>query len=120
MQRQDKGSVFGNDQIVRRDGDTLPTQAFHLLHQMPWIDNDAIADDRELPRAYDARRQQRELVDDATDDQRMAGIVATLKAHDDVGAFREPIDDLALALVAPLRADYRYIGHDIPREISCR
>ena len=28
-----------------------------------------------------------------------------------VGAFRQPIDDLALALVAPLRADDRYIRH---------
>ncbi len=68
--------------------------------------------------AHDARGQQRQLVDDTADDQRMAGIVAALEAHDHVGALAEPIDDLALALVAPLRADYRDISHDVPLEIS--
>jgi len=33
----------------------------------------------------------------------MAGIVAALEAHDDVGLFGQPVDDLAFTLVAPLR-----------------
>ena len=53
----------------------------------------------------DARRQQGQLVGLVADDQRMAGIVPALEAHDDVGPVGEPIDDLALALVTPLGAD---------------
>src|SRR4051794_19068711 len=41
----------------------------------------------------------------------MAGIVAALEAHDDVGLFRQPVDDLALPFVAPLGADDDNIGH---------
>jgi hypothetical protein len=37
--------------------------------------------------------------------------VAALEAHDDVGLFRQPVDDLALPLVAPLGADDDNIGH---------
>src|SRR5581483_4576683 len=43
--------------------------------------------------------------------QRMAGVVAALEAHHDVGAAGEPIDDLALALVTPLGADHGHVGH---------
>ena len=35
----------------------------------------------------------------------MAGVVTALEPDDGVGAAGEPVDDLALALVAPLRAD---------------
>jgi hypothetical protein len=39
------------------------------------------------------------------------GIVTALEATDHVGPFAEPIDDLSLALVAPLRADDHDICH---------
>src|SRR3546814_17188990 len=42
----------------------------------------------------------------------MAGIVAALEADDRVGAAGQPVDDLALALVAPLRPDDGNICHD--------
>jgi hypothetical protein len=35
----------------------------------------------------------------------VACIVAALEAHHDIGAVAQPIDDLALAFVAPLGAD---------------
>jgi hypothetical protein len=35
----------------------------------------------------------------------VAGIVAALEAHDQIGAAAQPVDDLALALIAPLAAD---------------
>ena len=41
----------------------------------------------------------------------MAGVVAALEADDDVGPLGEPVDDLALALVAPLGADHGDVGH---------
>jgi hypothetical protein len=37
--------------------------------------------------------------------------MAALEAHDDVGLLRQPVDDLALPLVAPLGADDDNIGH---------
>ena len=70
-----------------------------------------------LPGPDDARGQQRELIGLAVDDQRVSGVVAALKTHHDVGRNRQPIDDLALALVAPLGADHDHIRHRraIPR-----
>ena len=64
-----------------------------------------------LPLAHHAGRQQRQLVGDAVDDQRMAGIVAALEAHDDVGLLGQPVDDLAFAFVAPLGSDHHDIRH---------
>ena len=43
------------------------------------------------------------------DDQRVPGVVSTLKSHHATGVTGKPVDDLALALVAPLGPDY----HDI-------
>src|SRR3984957_5537099 len=37
--------------------------------------------------------------------------MATLEAHDDVGLFGQPIDDLALAFIPPLGADHDNICH---------
>ena len=67
-----------------------------------------------LPGRTTPGRQQAQLVADAVDDERVAGIVAALEAHDDVGALRQPVDDLALAFVAPLRSDDDHIRH-LPR-----
>jgi hypothetical protein len=41
----------------------------------------------------------------------VASIMAALKAHNDIGAAGEPIDDLAFALIAPLGTDHCYICH---------
>ncbi|GBD47193.1 hypothetical protein METY_0406 [Methylopila sp. Yamaguchi] len=41
----------------------------------------------------------------------MARVVAALEADDDVRLLREPIDDLALAFVAPLGADHDDVRH---------
>ena len=42
---------------------------------------------------------------------RVSGVVAALEAHDRVAVLGEQIGDLALALVAPLGADYHYSWH---------
>src|SRR5690606_25841377 len=91
----------------------LRLQFHYFGHERMRIEDDAVADDRKLALAYDARRQQRQFVDRPVHDQRMAGVMAALEAHDDIGAFRQPVDDLALALVAPLRADDHHIGHSV-------
>ena len=52
-----------------------------------------------------------QLVDLAVDDQRVSGIVTALEPRDDMGAFAQPVYDLALTFVAPLRADDHDICH---------
>jgi hypothetical protein len=42
----------------------------------------------------------------------VAGIVATLEARHHIGPLRQPVDDLALALVAPLGANHNHVCHD--------
>ena len=42
----------------------------------------------------------------------VARVLAVLEAHDDVHVRRDDVDDLALALVPPLRADYHDVRHD--------
>ena len=40
-----------------------------------------------------------------------AGIMTALEAGDDIGAFGQPVDDLALALVTPLAANHGVCRH---------
>ncbi|MNN72476.1 hypothetical protein D3C81_1885150 [compost metagenome] len=58
---------------------------------------------------HDARRDQAKNRLLAVDPQRMAGIVTALEADHALDGFRQPIDDLAFALVTPLGADYDYV-----------
>ena len=57
------------------------------------------------------RGQQRQLVFDISDNEGVAGVVTALEAYHDIGALRQPIDDLTLAFVAPLGADDGDIAH---------
>src|SRR5215470_11248268 len=78
------------------------------------IEHDAVADDRQLAGSHDPGGQKRQLEGDAVDHQRMACIMAALEADHDVGLLGEPVDDLALALVAPLGTDHDHIRHELP------
>src|SRR5262245_56794359 len=111
VERQDQRCILGDAEIVAGDADPELLHLGDLLGQSPGVDHHAIADDRELALAHHARGQERELVGHPVDHERMAGIVAALEAHHDIGALGQPIDDLALAFVAPLRADDHDIGH---------
>ena len=102
--RPGKLSVIGNGVVV-------DPWAFADEIERVRIEHDAVADDRELARAHDARRQERELVGLGADDEGVAGVVAALETHDDVGLLGQPVDDLALALVAPLGADHHHVCH---------
>jgi hypothetical protein len=88
MQRQDQRDILGNAQILGADGNALPLQPIHLVKKSLRIEHHAIADHGKLGRAQHAGRQKRKLVGRAVDNQRMAGIVAALEAHNDVGLFR--------------------------------
>jgi len=87
------------------DLDALRAQRLDLGLQRPGIEDDAVADHGKAA-LHDAGGKERELVGLFADDECMAGIVAALESDDEVGAARQPVDDLALALVAPLAADH--------------
>ena len=53
----------------------------------------------------DAGRNQAQHRLAAADDERVPGVVAALEAHDALRVLGQPVDDLALALVAPLGSD---------------
>src|SRR5262249_47320723 len=76
------------------------------------VENHAVTDHRKLSRPDHTRWQQGQLIGLAVNHQRMAGIMAALKTDHDVGLLGEPIDDLAFALVAPLRANHDDICHE--------
>ena len=113
VDRQDQRAGLGDHQHVRRDLDALLAHPLDLGLQRPRIEHHAVADHRRRA-ADDARWQQRQLVGLVADDERMAGVVAALEAHDHVGAARQPVDDLALAFVAPLGADDGDVSHVVP------
>ena len=110
VHRQDQRGVLGDPQRGRRHVDALRRHPLDLGQQRLGIDHHAVADDADLA-AHQAGRQQRQLVGLVAHHQRVAGVVAALEAHDDVGAAGQPVHHLALALVAPLGADHRDIRH---------
>ena len=59
----------------------------------------------------DSRWHQVELPGLAVADDRVAGVVAALEAHDRIGVLGEQVGDLSLAFIAPLGADDHDSGH---------
>ena len=103
--REGKLSVIGNGVVI---------DPWALMHQSPRINHHAIADDRQLALAHNARWQQRQLIHLAIYDQCMTGIVTALKARHHIGAQAQPVDNLAFAFIAPLRAYDDHICHNAP------
>ena len=105
--------VRGKDQGTRRrqpetliHGNALVHQPVHLVHQRFKTQHHAVADHAVDPGSKDAGRNQVQNGPFAVDDQRMPGIVPSLEANHGVGTLGKQIHDGALALIAPLRADY--------------
>ncbi len=115
--RENERGIVSEHERLRRDFDALGLNALYFFQHVPWIDHDAIADHRELAAAHEAGGQQGQLEHLAVNDQRVASIVPALKADDHIGAAGQPVDDLALAFVAPLGPDNHYSGHD---SCSCK
>ena len=93
------------------DADPGPFEVVDLAQQHPRVDDDAVADHAGLVRVEDPRGDQVELVLLALADDRVAGVVAALEADDRARPLGEQVGDLALALVAPLGADYDHARH---------
>jgi hypothetical protein len=91
--------------------DPAPAQPVDLLEQHGRVDDDPVADRAVLAGVEDPGGDQVELPDVGAAHDRVAGVVAALEAHDDVGLLGDEVGDLALALVAPLGADDREARH---------
>ena len=114
VQRQDQRGVVRYAQALRGDVDPLALEPIDFLKECARIDHDAVADHGQLPRPHHARRQQRQLVGRPVDDERVARIMSTLEANDDVGLLGQPVDDFALPFVPPLGTNHDHIGHEAP------
>jgi hypothetical protein len=97
------------------EADLEALQLVHLLDQLAEIDHHPVPQDAGLALAQDPRGD--EVEDDllVAHHHRVPRVVPPLVAGDDVEALAQHVDDLALALVAPLHADHDEIGHDSSR-----
>ena len=93
------------DLQARANFDPRGFQLADLLQQRRRRQYDAIADVHRDARTQDARRDEPQHRLLAADDERVAGIVPALEAHDALRLFGQPVDDLALAFIAPLGTD---------------
>lgn len=108
-----QGDVVRHDQRRGR-GDLQARAHFHagtfqladFLDQRGRGDHHAIADQAQRVVAQDAGRNQVQDGLLAVDDERVAGIVATLEADHRTDLFGKQIDDLALAFIAPLGTEH--------------
>jgi hypothetical protein len=101
--RHDHVRVRGDLQPAHVDPAAL--EALDLVGEHTGVDHDPVADHAELAGMEDPRRDQVEGELLAVADDRVAGVVAALETHDHPRALREQVDDLALALIAPLGSD---------------
>ena len=106
----DQMCVGGDPQVA--DVDAAAPQPVDLAEQDARVEHDPVADHAGLVRVEDPRGNQVELELLAVADDRVAGVVAALEAHDRARALGEQVGDLALALVAPLGADYDDARHN--------
>ena len=81
-------------------------EVVQLDEQLFGVEHDAVADDAGGAGMEDARRDLVQDVEVAADDDGVTRVGAALVAHHEVGALREHVDQLALPLIAPLRAHY--------------
>jgi hypothetical protein len=100
--RHDHVGTLADDQVG--GADALGVEVVDLLEENLGVDHHPMPDDADGRGVEDAAGDEVEPVLLPLSDHRVAGVVATLRAHHHVDAIGEEVDDLALALVAPLPA----------------
>ena len=106
--RQDQVRLVADDQPVA-NRDAGRGQLVDLGKQRLRIDDHAVADDAGDALVQNAGRQQPQDELPPVGVDGVPGVVPALVARDDRKVRRQQIDDLSLALVAPLRAQHRYV-----------
>ena len=86
-----------------------------FVEQRRQVNNDSVGDHRNDVRVQNSRRHELQRILLAIDDHGMARVVAALIAHDVGVLFRQQVDDLGFAFVAPLGSDNDSDWHDAPR-----
>ena len=112
MQRQNQRTGFADAQ-TRTHVHAHGLQPGDFLQQLRGGEHHAIADVAGGPGPHDSTGNQVQRGFHTVDDQRVTGIVATLETHHGLGVIRQPVNDFALAFVAPLCADDYRISHGI-------
>src|SRR5262249_47297727 len=87
------------------DVDLTLFQPVDLLEQYLRVEHHPVADRAGQSLVEDPRRDQVEFEDVPVPDDRVPGIVATLKTDHQVGPLGEQVDDLSLSFIAPLGAN---------------
>jgi hypothetical protein len=109
VERQDQRAGLADAQ-ARTHFDAGLLQPFDLFEQLGGRQHHAVADVALHARAHDAAGDQVQRGLHAVDHQRVAGVVAALEAHHALRHLGQPVDQLALAFVAPLGADDDHIA----------
>ena len=115
MVGQDDVGPVADEQAVA-DVDALAGEGVDLREQRRRVDHHPVADDAAHPRVQDAGGQEVEDELGLAHPHGVTGVVAALITRHDGGAGGEEVDDLALALVAPLRTDDGDV-HALPRPV---
>ena len=108
MPRHDQVRVPGEVQPVGREAAAL--EVVELVAEAAGIDDAAGADHAVLS-GQDPGRQVPQLVRLLADEDRVARVRPAVVTANDVRVLGEQVDDLALALVSPLRPDDHGRGH---------
>ena len=113
--RQDEMRLVAHEQASGHV-DAQPRQLIHLAEQRVRIDDDAVADEADDAGMEDPRRNQVKDELASADIHGVSRVVSALIARDDRKVRGQQIDDLPLALIAPLGADHAQIhaGSMIP------
>ena len=111
MPREHHVSRLRNPEIVGRDRNTEFGQPIELLDQAHGIHDDTIADHAHLVRAEDPAGNQVQDVLVLAHEDRVARVVATLRADHYLRLLGQHVDDLTFAFVAPLSADQNHVCH---------
>ena len=90
------------DQEILINLDTSFPKTLDLLDESNRVDDDAVADDADLPLAENAGRDQVEDVLLIAIDNGVAGVVTSLAANHDVDPSGQDIDDFSFAFIPPL------------------
>src|SRR6266498_5586970 len=109
MVRHHDMSALANKQLGHAD--SLRLQILKLFDQNRWVDDHTIANHIYGASIKNARWNDMELEGAALIDDGMAGVVAATITDHQARALSQQIDDMALAFVAPLGANYRDDWH---------
>ena len=113
----DEVRAVADEQAAR--GDSRRFELIELADKRRRIDHHAVAEQVARRRVEDPRGDQVQLEVAMPIDDGVAGVVAALVAHDEVGVRGEIVDDAALALVTPLGADDGDDGHGGSADLRC-